>query len=93
VSLEHAIELDAILTQGVHESNALLVGELPHVLDVEAAPGRRRSEKAAAEACALLVRPVHYLDGDRWSRACKHAQRLEPGENAQYAIEPATVRH
>ncbi len=58
------VEVDAVLLQGRGQGDAVFVLEVSHVVGLQGAGGGTRSEEAAAEACPLLVRPVHEPQGD-----------------------------
>ncbi len=54
----------------------------------------RRAEQAAAEARALLIRPIDQLERDRRpSRAGDATHHLERCEHSETAVEPAAVRY
>ena len=64
--LERAVEVDAVRGERVRERDPVRVAPLAQlVLVAHRAGGRRRAEERAAEARALLVRPVHEPHGQR----------------------------
>ena len=92
--LEHAIDVDAVLGQRVGEARALAIDEVAHGVGDEAAAGARRPEQAAREARALFVGEVHDGQRDGWRRtAAVAAERLDAGQHAERAVEPAAVGH
>ena len=91
--LGHAVEVDAVLGQGVHEPHALAIDEATHAVGHETAAGTRRPEQAARETRPLLVGEVD--DGQRDRRRCAlvAAQRLHARKHAERTVEPAAVGH
>ena len=95
VRVERAVEVHVVLGQCVRQACAVRVDELPQLVLVGHRAGRgARAEEAAAEARALLVRPVHEPDCDgRRSLLDDPAQDLDARDDAERAVEPAAVRH
>ena len=90
--LEHAVELDAVLGQHPGGQAAVGVPGAAQLCQVEGARDRRAAaEQAAAEAGALLVRPVH--KGQRPGRARAGgrpgAEHAEGRHHPKGAVQPA----
>ncbi len=89
-----SVEVDAVLAQGVLQTDAVLVREVLDLVDLERSGEGGRAEQAAPEARALLVREVDELDGARGRPERRLlAQDLDGGHHAERAIQPATPRH
>ena len=71
--------------------DAVVVGAGPGPFDVAQTREDGRSEHRRIEAGALLVRPVHHLDGPASLDAVivEGAKDLEPGEHPEDSVEPA----
>ena len=89
-----AVQVHTVVADRVLQTNALTVGQVAHGLWVHRSGGRARAKQAAAKARALFIGPVHQAKGDgRDALGGDPAQDLEPGHDAQAAVEPAAVRH
>ena len=93
--LERAVEIDAVRRERVRQRDPVRVAALAQlVLVAHRAGGRRRAEERAAEARALLVRPVDEAHGQRRRPLLGDAaQHLDRPEHVEAAVEPAAVRH
>ena len=76
------------------ERDAVAIGQLAQLVLVgHRASGGRRAEERAAEARALLVRPVDEPDGDGRRPVLRDsAENLRACEDVEAAVEPAAVR-
>ena len=91
---ERRVEIDAVSREGIGKRNSVAVRELAQLVLVRhRACGRARSEEAAPEPRALLVRPVDEANRDR-RRALSGdpPQHFGAGDDVQGAVEPAAVR-
>ena len=59
VSVEHGVEVNAVLFEGVDEKRSLLVFERTDFFKIEPARGGSGAEKAVTEARAFFVGPIH----------------------------------
>ena len=92
--LVHAGEVHAVAGHHVLEALAVAIAQVAHLVHLERACARRRSEQAAPEAGTLLVGPVHEAHAHgRLSVLAVRAQDLERAELAKRAVEPSAVRH
>ena len=91
--LGHAVQIDAVLGQRVHEPHALAVHQAAHAVGHETPARARRPQQAAREARALLVGEVHDGQRHRRRRALALTQRLDAREHAERTVEPAAVGH
>src|SRR5580692_10227919 len=90
------IDLNAAASERVFKTNAVAFGAHAVSGDAGGTSKGRRAEKAAAEARAFLVGPIHQADRDR--RAAVEFLRNTPNDfearkNVERTIEPAAVRN
>ena len=81
----------ADLRQGAAVGDAVVVGARIRPLEIAQAREDGRREHRRIEAGALLVRPVHHLDGPAGLDAVivEGAKDLEPRQNSENSVEPA----
>ena len=92
--LPRAIELDAVRGERILEPHPVRVAQVAHRVRIERARDGGGAEQAAAEARALLVRPVHERHrAGRRARLSERAQGLQGAHDAERAVEPAAVGH
>jgi hypothetical protein len=91
--LEGAVEVDAVVAQGVLPADPVRVRARPQlVLVVHRPRGGAGAEERAAEAGALLVGPAHQPDRDGWRPVPGDApQHLHARHDVERAVEPAAV--
>src|SRR5579871_4998797 len=95
-SFGEPFEIETTSLHRLVETDAIAIGAAAVRFDTVGACECRRAEKAAAEASPFFVGPVDQANSDGRPAgilAGKPPQNLEPGDDTQGTIEPATVRH